>query len=343
MLTPWTDLRPNPSPSKSNKDYFFICTGIDDNYLWPWMVSIFSAQIHSKRRLRVGLGVIEGNFSPKNLAIVKNFCNFLKIELLYKEFAFDFQVQLEHLPKETYIRILWMDALDEPFLWLDSDTLPLPGWNEIFSFLGNDDEIPIICAVEDTKIISKREKSPKNLAYQRGGCTYFNAGVFVANPLKWKEKRFSSTWKEVGVNFKELGFMHHDQDILNYVLSSDKRMIPGKFNVIASHPTQIEQSILHFAGGPKPWHLDSTAADYYSAVESSKGSSQEGAFSGKNWLFEFGNYWRHEHELLKFVAGDNQLFEVCSILRNQARTRMMNRIDHLKFAGLKLIGRKWLK
>jgi len=344
MAIPVKNTTSNPSKLGTDKDYFFICTGIDDNYLWPWMVSIFSASIYSQKKLKVGLGVVEGNFSPESLGVVQNFCNFLKIELLYKEFTFDFQVQLEHLPKESYIRILWMDALDEQFLWLDSDTLPLSGWDEIFSYLGTEENDPIICAVADTKIISKREKSPLNLAYQRAADTYFNAGVFVTNALKWKEKGCSFIWKEVGANFKELGFIHHDQDILNYVLSNDKKIIPGKFNVIVSHPTQIEQNILHFAGGPKPWHLDSTAAEYYSAVESLKGfSCKEGAFSGKNWIFEFENYWRHEDYLLKFCSGDNQLVGMCLILRNQARTRMMNRIDHLKFDVLKLIGRKWLK
>jgi lipopolysaccharide biosynthesis glycosyltransferase len=140
-----------------SQEYNLVCTGIDDNYLWPWMVSIFSASIHSQKKIKVGLGVIKGNFSRKNLELARNFCNYLKIDLIYKEFEFDIQVQLEHLPKETYIRILWMDVLDEQFLWLDSDTLALPGWDEIFSYLGPGENEPIICAAEDKKINSKRK------------------------------------------------------------------------------------------------------------------------------------------------------------------------------------------
>jgi hypothetical protein len=144
----------------------------------------------------------------------------------------------------------------------------------------------------------------------------------------------------VGANFKKLGFMHHDQDILNYVLSNDKRIIPSKFNVIVSHPTQIDQNILHFAGGPKPWHLDRNSHQYFVSIENLKSRGlQVGAFSGKNWLFEFENYWCHEDFLISFVGNDAELCAHCSLLRTQSRREMMNRVDHIKFSLLKLIGK----
>ena len=76
--------------SSHSKDSIFICTGIDDYYLWPWMVSIFSASIHSQKKIKVGLGVISGNFSLENLRVVQNFCKYLDIDLVYREFVFDF-------------------------------------------------------------------------------------------------------------------------------------------------------------------------------------------------------------------------------------------------------------
>jgi lipopolysaccharide biosynthesis glycosyltransferase len=180
------------------------------------------------------------------------------------------------------------------------------------------------------------------LAYHRSADCYFNSGVFLANPLKWREKKYDQTWKEVGANFKELGFMHHDQDILNYVLSNDKRLIPGKFNVISSHPTQVIQKILHFAGGPKPWQLNDNSLKYFASIENLKArGSQEGAFSGKNWLFEFENYKRHEEQLLLFFHQDKKLQERLKILRSQAERTLMDKNDILKLRLLKLIGKKW--
>jgi len=55
---------------------------------------------------------------------------------------------------------------------------------------------------------------------------------------------------------------------------------------MVSAPSRVDQRILHFAGGPKPWHLDSKSKRYYSALETLKESkSAAGAFSGKNWIF----------------------------------------------------------
>jgi lipopolysaccharide biosynthesis glycosyltransferase len=289
----------------------------------------------------VGLGVINGNFSHENLDVVQNFCNYLEIELVFKQFTFDLPVQLDgRIAREGYIRLLWMDELEEQFLWMDSVTLPLPGWDQIFSFLGPEENGPTIAVIADRKIIEKRNKFPENLADQRAADAYFNSGVFLVNPLNWRAKGYDHVWKEVRANFKELGFMHHDQDILNYVLSNDKRIIPGKFNVIVSHPTQIEQNILHFAGGPRPWHLAQNSARYDSTIESIQNfTSQNGAFSGKNWLFEFENYWRHEDFLISFVGNDAELCAHCSLLRTQSRREMMNRVDHIKFSPLKLIGK----
>jgi lipopolysaccharide biosynthesis glycosyltransferase len=236
-----------------------------------------------------------------------------------------------------------MDVLDDQFLWLDSDILALPGWDEIFSYHEPEDNEPIIYAVTDKKIIADREKFPQNLSRHRAMDTYFNAGVFLVNPLKWRAKGYDQVWKEVGANFKELGFMHHDQDILNYVLISDKKIIPSKFNVVVSNPTQIEQNILHFTGGPKPWHLDRNSHKYFSSIEYLKaGGLQGGAFSGKNWLFEFENYKRHEDQLIMFFDEDSELQEMLKTLRTRALRPLMKSIDMFKLILLRLIAKKWL-
>jgi len=334
----------NQNSLLNSQDYNFVCTGIDDNFLWPWMVSIFSASIHSQRRMKVGLGVIRGNFSPQNLEVVQDFCKVLNIDLVFKEFVFDSEVKLStRIGREGYIRILWMDELDEQFLWLDSDTLALPGWDEIYSYLGTEENEPTICAVADKKVIARREEFPQNTAYQKAADSYFNSGVFLANPLAWKKNKYNVIWKNVGASFRELGFIHHDQDILNYVVrNDDRRLVHGKFNVIVNHPTQIEQSILHFAGGPKPWHLDDTSLKYFSAIENLKvKGSQEGAFSGKNWLFEFENYKRHEEQLLISLIQEKDLQVTLLAIRSKATQSLMKRNDRFKLRFLEIVGRKW--
>jgi len=43
-----------------------ICTSIDDNYLWPWMVMVYSAALNSKRKdFRIILANVNGMLSKK--------------------------------------------------------------------------------------------------------------------------------------------------------------------------------------------------------------------------------------------------------------------------------------
>jgi len=89
------------------QDNIFMCTGIDDGFVWPWMVSIYSASVKSRKKFDVGLGVIKGQFGSQNLKLIQAFCNALDINLIYREFDFNFRIQLnEHLPVQSYIRMI---------------------------------------------------------------------------------------------------------------------------------------------------------------------------------------------------------------------------------------------
>ena len=328
----------------TNQDSIFICTGIDDGYVWPWMVSIYSASVHSEKKLEVGLGVIKGQFSKANLELIQKFCDLLEIKLLYREFDFDFVVQLDkRIPVQSYIRILWMDTLDRKFLWLDSDTLCLENWDHIFEYGENSDQAPIIYAIPDVHI-NKRGliNFPSNKALQVAEGEYFNDGVFIGDPIQWQNLEYPKAWKNLAENYKIFGFTMHEQDILNYLLSRKKKLIPSFYNCIVSAPSQIDQRILHFAGGPKPWDLDSKSQRYFLALETLKDSNvPEGAFSGKNWIFEFENYWRHEDSLLKRFNAESELLLKLLSLRDSMRKPLRNNRDDIKLSLLNFVGRKW--
>jgi len=327
------------------QDSNLICTGIDDGYVWPWMVSIFSARVHSKRKLSVGLGVIAGQFSVANRELIQQFCDLLDIELLYREFEFNFVVQLdERIPIQSYIRILWMDTLDREFLWLDSDTLCLEKWDRILDYRENKDERSVISAVSD-RHINRRGliNSPDNKAFQVASGSYFNDGVFLADPVRWQELGFPKIWKELAENHAEFGFTHHNQDILNFLLRDKKKLIDSSYNCIVSAPSEIGQRILHFAGGPKPWHLDSKSKRYFCAIETLKASNDaSGAFSGKNWIFEFENYWRHEDSLIEELENSAELKTIALALKDSMRLPIRNNRDNIKLSILLFLGKKWL-
>ena len=319
-----------------------ICSGIDDNYLWPWMVSIYSAKLHSSGAFSVKLGYIKDSLSQRNQKLIMDFCSALEINIEIEGFDFDFKVKTSNLPVQAYIRLLWLDTLDEPFLWLDADTLLLEDWQRIFENLQDYSAGTVLFAAVDTDVIKgKLEMYPKNQAYIRGGDTYFNSGIFLGFPENWKKEFFHQKWPEIAAKHVELGFEHHDQDVLNYLVFEHKKIFNSYYNCLVMQDSIINQRILHFTGQPKPWHFDATSQSYFSSIELLKNKQGKGAFGGVNWLFEYQNYWRHERELLKSLSSDSKLKNPSLLFYKSARRQLMARNDILKHKLLLTVGRKW--
>lgn len=320
-----------------------VCTGIDDNYLWPWVVSVYSAKVNSSENFRVLLGYIKNSLSDKNINLIREFCETLEIEVGFHEFEFNYEVKTSNLPVQAYIRLLWFDLLDEDFLWLDSDTLLLANWQSIFRIHSDYDSKITIRAAIDTPVVKfNLERYPDNVAYQRAGTEYFNSGVFIAHPRVWKSNNFHDRWPEVAARHKDLGFVHHDQDVLNFLLHDSKEILDSSYNSIVMQGSPIEQKILHFTGRPKPWHFSANEKIYFQAIEILKAKNGKGAFGGLNWQWEYMNYWRYEAALISHVEENKALLESLKTTRQSTETPLSALRDQLKFLILKLCGHKWI-
>jgi len=324
--------------SKSN----LVCAGIDDGYLWPFLVSIFSAKVHCANDFRVAVGSIIGGLSDESKRVIQNFSNFLEVPIEIQDFTLDDELQTTDLNIQIYTRLLWLDTLQENFLWLDADTLPLANWDEVFSVHNNDLTECTISAIVDSAIVKNIPNSSKNKAYLAGGESYFNAGIFIGDPLRWQKLKYPQLWREISKSVGDYGFFHNEQDLLNYVLAEDKRLISPDFNAIVMSGSIITQKILHFTGNPKPWHFSETAKRYFISIETLKNSKTGlGAFGGTNWVYEYRNYWRHEEALLDFCKISSELDSEMVQLYRISRRELMNRKDKIKSWLLNVSGRKW--
>ena len=324
--------------SKSN----LVCAGIDDGYLWPFLVSIFSAKVHCANDFRVAVGTTNGGLSDVSKGIINNFAELIDVPIEIRDFNLVEQLQTTHLNIQTYTRLLWLDSLDEKFLWLDADTLPLENWDEVFDQLENEPKDIVLAAAIDSTIINNMHKSPKNAAYMAGGQSYFNAGIFLANPIAWRDRGHSQKWREVGTAHRELGFIDFDQDILNYLLLTSKKIMSPDFNAMVMPGSSIGQKILHFTGNPKPWHFNEISKRYFISIEVLKDSKTGlGAFGGANWVYEYRNYWRHEEMLLTLCQSNQSLTSEMGKLFTGARRELLDRKDLIKLKLLDVAGKKW--
>lgn len=233
----------------------------DDNYAWPTLVTLFSLSRvagdwpESIRIYRAITGlskdseetikrIANGFFAPKN------------VELEFNDYrSGGEEAKKGHLNEAAYGRLYVAETEQEPFLWLDSDTLCIKSFDKdlMSTSLGG----LIAAAVNDPSASLEFESKGglRNRAYEKAGAQYFNSGVMLIDPAAWKIHSIPKKWRQANNDRKQLGFMWGDQCILNFVLHPRVAQLPGHMNVLASSGQARSASILHFAGASKPWQV----------------------------------------------------------------------------------------
>ena len=127
-----------------------VAAGIDDNYLLPFLVMIYSAKVNSKAKFHVVLGFDSSELSNSNQELLSKILSLLDV-------SFDFvPVTLSkgmdayhHVAPTSFLRLLLADKIPGLMLWLDCDLICLPGWDSIFSDPNNLPNGMVISAVRD--------------------------------------------------------------------------------------------------------------------------------------------------------------------------------------------------
>ncbi len=158
-----------------------------------------------------------------------------------------------HIGKASMIRLNVPDYLDETYMHLDVDTLPLKGWDEIEEFSPSANEtisavpIPWLCTQEDSVF---------NQAVQIMGQDYFQAGIYLLNPTGWENHKLHDRVLLLSLEYSELGFQYSDQCILNYSIQKCYKRLSQDFNTLPSQFKFTSTRIIHFAGPNKPWRMN---------------------------------------------------------------------------------------
>ncbi len=229
----------------------FATYTLDDNYLYPFIVSSFSVRKHSNLVIRIlqcpdaGLGLTENGLKNathilKSLDIPYEVVNIV----LPKNSNHDFPIW-DRFPASTWIRFLALfdsQFLGEKMFYLEPDVL-----------LTSEFSLP----VHEAKVISARAVPGHQDEESRwngpSGNWYFNCGVMFVNVSKWQESYSAAEFWQIVANHKILNFRIIDQDSINYLVKGRQESLPIEFN---SFPSEYEENVtrvIHFAGGAKPW------------------------------------------------------------------------------------------
>ena len=310
---------------------------MDDNYLWPWMVMVYSAAINSYAKdFRIIVGNINSMLSQESIHIAERFTKSLGLDLDIINITTSLNPRFDHQFNLTiYSRLFLMDMLEEDFIWFDSDLLLMPGWDTIFTETHDHVKENIaLYGVLDSKITRAKLEKDLNKAYLRSKGMYVNAGIIKIFTKNWRKLQKEVDWQEMAINIDDYGLSLHDQDIINYICAGHIKLIAPGFNYIVGDQISFQEKILikHFAGSPKPWQLDKAGKEFLLAVQGAK------YFSPRDWLTQssdaflyFPKYWQVEAELLNYLQNfDDGLSQMVAGLRdrNLKKLDFVSRIKH---------------
>lgn len=233
------------------KDKLIIAMAFDDNYLFPGLVSIFSARSNKSSSFYLIIAFDRQSLSEQSRHQIAQVCEAIDIQLEFIEIDLpDFLPAHGHLTAATWARLFLPQIIPSPFIYLDADIVCCPGWDELSRYLSS--ESHGVSGVRENADYSNQ----LNDAVTASNENYFNGGVLVFRPALLPDQ-FSHEVIEAAKNYKKHGFEWFDQDVLNFVLGGRVEILPPAFNVKVFPHTKSElypkARILHFAGSQKPW------------------------------------------------------------------------------------------
>ena len=200
-----------------------IVYACNDKHAILALVSMTSIMENTK--LNVEFIILYSNLSQHSIDMLKSILKYPNAKLLLKkvdEKPFKDFKNVYWVTIETWFRVLVSDLFPnyDKIIYLDCDTL----CNSDISVLYNIDiSDKLVAAVKDLWGI-------KQACKRTGLCdnSYFNAGVLLINSKKWRKENVFKKIMDYANKNKECAYA--DQDVLNCVISEDKKLLPMKFN-----------------------------------------------------------------------------------------------------------------
>ena len=245
-----------------------ILVTVDENYLKPLKVMLFSMYEHHKNQ-QLTIWLIHKRIPTAKLVELENFItdfNWQLKEIKVEPNFFKDAPTVERYPEEMYFRLLCGDIMPKTInrvLYLDPDILVINSLNKLWQ---TDIENHLLAAATHTGVTNITTSI--NHIRLNTNHNYYNSGVMLINLDKAREFIFM---KDIKATIEKYGnqLLLPDQDILNHLYGAYVKEVPEEiWNYDArkyksylakslgeydTHWIMRETSILHFCGKPKPW------------------------------------------------------------------------------------------
>ena len=314
-----------------------VGVSFDDNYVYPFFILAYSLKKNALNNFKIFIANVNKSISIDNVNLIHEFTNYFEIEIEFVEFECDFSVQTDQkISIAAYGRFYLMETMQSDFLYIDVDSIAYYGWDQfLVNSIQNRNQKFAVQATTELKSLhfASQARFQSNKARQNARETYLFSGLLIVNVKKLEEINFSTTWRISALQYEQLGFMQHDQDVLNYVLANFVEPLPVFANHLHGTPMDYPVFFSSCIGHPKPWTISSEEQVKLSGL-SAMGFKDLGKTI---WVLDFYDYWSHEKALyvdLDRLDSKNTLSIKLLRLREKSEKLFLNNRARLKWKVL---------
>ena len=226
-----------------------IVTGATDNAMvYGLLVWASSLQSTKAAPFHLVVAYFVGHLHEPQQRVIAQVLEELGIEHSFLPLETDNRfIQQGHISPTTFTKFLIADAIPETHVWIDIDTVALPGWDDLFLEIEKTPlEKDLVVATRGNRVavpLGSDMIVPSDLP--------FNAGV-----LGWP-KRVRKDWVSELAKVGDVPTI--EQYVFNTLYAHSVRTVSESFNLLTYRVDALEHDklprIIHYAGVHKPWHL----------------------------------------------------------------------------------------
>ncbi len=227
------------------------CFGIDDNYAWPLLISLYSAKKNHKKFKKVFILYDPKHLNDEIIFYINEKSKLLGVKLKFIPLHLTIHSEERgHITSTAYLRLQIPKVTRKKAFWFDTDVLFLEGWHQISEYaVSSKPEITPIFA----RLHWPHHESESNQAIRNSNGKYFNSGVLLVNSKVWRRERIMQKLFAIMPNYIQYGFEWADQCVLNYYFAGEYGQIDSSYNSTPWEFNEKQTRIIHFAGSHKPW------------------------------------------------------------------------------------------
>lgn len=227
---------------------FRVVCAIDSQMTYALVVLLGSLQRTSTQSFRVTVGFLDDSLPQADRDVVSEAAQALGVTLDFLPLPNNpLFISQGHISPTTFAKFLLADSIPEPHLWIDADTIALPGWDSITeSVLQSNESEGLVVAERGTGSGGPSKDLPFNagvLGWPRGARRDWVAPLSAMDAVETQE-----------------------QALFNALYAATARYVSEKFNTLTYRLDQLDDDdlpfIIHYAGAHKPWHLSTRLAHY---------------------------------------------------------------------------------